>query len=117
MQRPTQEIFLEALWDSFQKAKYEGLEWKYIEWVRDPCCKRIGITKAEFNTYLEEALEDSDEGRNGWDIIVDCDVGPAREAQVRRITPVVVCGLRGYLIYMKPFPTEEEPVYIRDEAV
>jgi hypothetical protein len=105
MEKPTQQQFLEALWKAFTTARFEGLEWKFIEWIRDPCCKTLKITKAEFNAYFEQALEDSDEGRIGFDITVDDDAGEARIASVKRLTPVVVCGRRIYVMSMKPYDT------------
>lgn len=107
MKNPSQEQFVAALADAFREAPYPGLEWKYVEWVRDPCCKKLGITKLDFNDYLERALEDSDEGRIPWDILVDNEVGPTRKAQVRRVTPVMVCGSRAYILYMKPIEPEQ----------
>jgi hypothetical protein len=99
---PTQEQFIEALWGSYTTARFKGLEWKWIEWVRDPLVRRLSLTKPEFNRLLEEAIEASMKGTTNWVILTGEDVTARRQGMVKRHVPVVVQGKRMYMLSMRP---------------
>ena len=96
--------FIEALWVSYREARFEGLEWKWVEWVRDPTVRMLGIKKTEFNRLLEQVMVDSYYDRIPWVIQVDTDTTPNRHDTIKRMTPVVIQGVRVYVIRMAQNP-------------
>ncbi len=98
---PTQEQFVKALWKFYQKALYPGLDWKFIEWVRDPLIADLCLSPEQFDNYLDKALEDSDEGDSEYDIEVGAEIGEARLKQTEGQVPVMFAGIPMTIISMK----------------